>query len=175
MPQNKINRPLRIRLFSNLLAIVLVLISLAMLKLHTGGFWIFTWVVCVVLTIVFVTQHFFLTLFLKQKSVWSVWRNLCFWLGFLAALYIATLMLQYGVSEAKSVGLFALTLLALSLFFHGLFDDLSTALTGIGLALMIAGALVIEAYLFFVIIPIAIIVGFLIITLRKNNQTRNTT
>jgi hypothetical protein len=170
------NKAFKARLVTNLLILLLSLVSLIILKIHVGGFWIYTAIICIVAAVLCVLLSGYLSYWLKCDQRHGFLRILIYWAGFLAALYLDALMKQYGSSTATQSGLFALILLAAALFCVGILYDLAFLLTGLAIGLMVAGSIILSTYLLLVIIPVAIIMGFFIFLLARNNnaQTRKT-
>lgn len=160
----------RSRLIVSLLILLVALLSLVILHVHRGSFWVYTLVMSVVVAFLYLGLRFYLNVRKKTTYGISLWRQVLYWVGFLAAVYMDMLLLQYGVVLSVQAGLFALILWALALFFIGIIEDLAIALVGIGIALMVIGSIVIQAYLLLVVIPITIVMGFSIFLLLRKNE-----
>lgn len=169
MDSEKTN-PWKARLIIGLMMLGLALISLIILQLHAALYWIFCWAMAVADAVLCV--GFVMVLHKHQSYRSGVWRQIWHWLGLMAVMYLLALLVDRGTVSQTEAGLFALVLLALTLYLAGLYTDMIFVMIGITLGLMAAGMVLIKAYLFFVMIPIFVIVALVIIAMTNRQRQR---
>lgn len=166
------NKASKARIISCLIILVLALISLILLHLNSSIFWLYTWLMCVFIALLSVGSGTYTAVLNKVKMKGPFfWRLIFFWAGFLASIYIDGLMLRHGSATTTQAGLFALVLLALTLYLIGVTSDIPLALVGLTVALMVIGSLVIKNYLLLVITPLVIIMGCAVFLMIKRNRS----
>jgi len=158
------------RLVTSLIILALALISLIILRVHKGSFWVYTALMSVVVALICVGQGAYLSFKEKDNPRLTIWRQILYWIGALGAIYIVALMLHYGVTTSIQSGLFVLLILAITLYLIGISEDLPLAIVGITLALMVTGTIVVKAYLLLVIVPVTVLMAILIYFLITKNK-----
>ncbi len=147
----------RLQLICYGLILLLTFASLLVLHFNRSQFLPYVLLVCVSATAISVFSAAVQPKPVKATHKIRLWRKLVQWLGFLVAVYLDLLTLKYGMASAVTVGMFALILLATTLFFLGTVDYFPMAILGMTIAMMLGASLALPDYLLLlvVLIPIA--------------------
>lgn len=162
--------PWKARLTIGLVMLGLALVSLIILQIHATIYWIFCWIMAVFDAVLCIGLVIALQKHQNYKS--GVLRQVWHWLGLMAVMYLLALLVNRGTVSQTEAGLFALTLLALTLYLAGLYTDIIFVMIGITLGLMAAGMILIKAYLLLVMIPVFVIVALTIIAITNRQRRR---
>jgi len=168
---NEKTNPWKARLTIGLIMLGLAVISLIFLQLHATIYWIFCWVMAVIDAILCI--GLVIALHKHQNYRSGVLRQVWHWLGLMAIMYLLALLVNRGTVSQTEAGLFALALLALTLYLAGLYTDVIFVMIGITLGLMAAGMVLIKAYLLLVMIPVFVIVALTIIVMTNRQRHRD--
>ena len=84
-------------------------------------------------------------------------RQIIHWVGYLVAVHLVFLLNYTGRMNSADAGLVALLVLALSTFFAGIYSDWRITFVGIFLGSAVAGAALIEEYIWLALIPVVMI------------------
>jgi hypothetical protein len=86
-------------------------------------------------------------------------RQIIHWVGYLVAVHLVFLLNYTGRMNSADAGLVALLVLALSTFFAGIYSDWRITFVGIFLGSAVAGAALIEEYIWLALIPLIVILA----------------
>jgi len=84
-------------------------------------------------------------------------RQIIHWVGFLVAVHLVFLLNYTGRMNSADAGLVALLVLALSTFLAGIYSDWRITFVGIFLGSAVAGAALVEEYIWLALIPVVVI------------------
>lgn len=144
------------------LMLLLVFGSLLVLHFQRAEFLPYVLLVCVSVVAICVFSTAVQPQHVKSQYKIRFWRKLMQWLGFLVAIYLDLLTLKYGMASAVNVGIFALILLAATLFFLGAIDHLPMALLGMTVAVLLAGSVALPDRWMALLVLIAMAMALLI-------------
>jgi len=155
------HNPWKARLTIGLIMLGMALISLIILQMHAAIYWFFCWAMAIIDAILCIgwvmssrNRHHYRAGILQQ---------IFHWLGLIAVMYLLALLIDRGTVTQTEAGLFALTLLAFTLYLAGLYTDVIFTVIGITMGLMAAGMILVPSYLLLVMVPVFVIVGFFIV------------
>jgi len=165
------------RLIVSLIMLALAFVSLIIIGLHKA-YWIFTCIMAGADAILSI----WLVWYVRRNQTkgppfpGKLWHMILHWIGLIAVMYLIAVFINYGVISHTEAGLFALLVLALTLYLAGVYTDTIFMLVGFVLALMAAGTILITTYLWLVMIPIIVIVAlfiFVIVTRDKRKSIKD--
>lgn len=84
-------------------------------------------------------------------------RQTIYWVGYLVAVHLVFLLNYAGRMNSADAGLVALLVLALSTFFAGIYSDWRITFVGVFLGSAVAGAALVEEYIWLALIPVVVI------------------
>ena len=105
----------------------------------------------------------------KQKIITSttIWHELVQWFGLALAVYLVSIFVNIGLIGRFEAGLVVLTMLALNTFITGIYVESTFFVIGILLGLFAAGAALLAAYIYTIMLPLAIGVAVLLVWLAR--------
>lgn len=163
------------RLAVSIIMLILAFISLFVMKIRPQIYWLFNCVMAGIDAILCI----WLVWYMKRQNgnafVGNLWHMILHWVGFIAVIYLITVFIRHGVVNVIDAGLYALIVLAFTLYLAGIYTDSVFILVGIALALIAAGVILLKAYLWLVMIPVIIIVALIIFAMVTTQDRRNST
>lgn len=135
-----------LQIFCHTLILLFVLTSLIILHVNRPQFLASALITCIGIAILCLFSVIVQPEHIKSSHKIKFWRKFLQWCGFLIAIYIDLLTLKYGMASSTSVGIFALILLAATLFFVGTIDNFPMALSGISIAIMVGSTIILPTY-----------------------------
>lgn len=165
------------RLVVSLIMLALAFVSLIIIGLHKA-YWIFTCVMAGADAVLSIWLVWYVRRTRSNESPFpgKLWHMILHWIGLIAVIYLIAVFINYGVISHTEAGLFALLVLALTLYLAGIYTDTIFMLVGFVLALMAAGTILITTYLWLVMIPVIVIVAlfiFVIVTRDKRKSIKD--
>ncbi len=152
------------RLVVSLIMLILALVSLLIIEIHRA-YWIFVSIMSGVDALLAIWLVWYVQRNEASPFPGNLWHMILHWIGLVATLYLIALFVERGVISQTEAALFALILLALTLYLAGIYTDTTFMLIGITLAIMAGGSILIKSYLLFVMVPVMIIVAFIILVM----------
>ncbi|MEM7175524.1 MAG: hypothetical protein AAF443_06340 [Chlamydiota bacterium] len=166
----KRHHPWRVRALVALAMLVFSFVGLVISDLKREGAWNY-WRVMVP---VFAVFCLFLSWYLRHHkhviSATTIWHELAQWLGLILAVYLVSVFVGIGLIGRFQAGLIVLVLLALTTFITGIYIESTFLAIGIVLGLFAAGAALLAAYLYTVMLPITIVVAALLFWIAKRHH-----
>ncbi|HLD17266.1 MAG TPA: hypothetical protein VJB02_06115 [Coxiellaceae bacterium] len=93
----------------------------------------------------------------------TIGQDVLQWVGLFTAVYLLSLLVDAGIMGRMPAGFVVLTMLALTLFWAGIYVDASFMLIGITLGFLVAAAGLVTAYLSVIMIPVVIVALIIIL------------
>ena len=101
-------------------------------------------------------------------------RQTIHWVGYLVAVHLVFLLNYTGRMNSADAGLVALLILALSTFFAGVYSDWRLTFVGLFLGSAVAGAALVEEFIWLALIPVVVIlVGAIVWWRYRTKRPRN--
>ena len=101
-------------------------------------------------------------------------RQTIHWVGYLVAVHLVFLLNYTGRMNSADAGLVALLVLALSTFFAGVYSDWRLTFVGLFLGSAVAGAALVEEFIWLALIPVVVIlVGAIVWWRYRTKRPRN--
>jgi len=155
----------KVRLMVAILMLGFSFVGLIVSDFRQNGAWNY-WRVMVP---VFAFLCLFLSYYLRRKqkiiTPITIWHELLQWLGLALAVYLVSIFVNIGLLGRFEAGLVVLTMLALNTFITGIYIEITFFVIGILLGLFSAGAALLAAYIYTVMLPLTIGVAILLIWL----------
>ena len=92
-------------------------------------------------------------------TVATIWHELAQWFGLILAVYLISTFVNIGLMGRFEAGLVVLTLLALTIFIAGIYVETTFILIGLLLGIFAAGAAVLAAYIYTIMLPLTVAVA----------------
>lgn len=162
------HNPWKARLTIGLIMLGMALISLVILQLHAAIYWFFCWAMAIADALLCI--GWVMTARNRRHYRGSLRQQIWHWLGFMAVMYLLALLMDRGVVTQTEAGLFALTLLAFTLYLAGLYTDVIFVMIGITMGLMAAGMILVPGYLLLVMVPVFVVVALFIVGTTNNQR-----
>ena len=150
------------RWIANMIILVFAVLSLLVLQFYSSRYAFVTMLTAGMDAILCIALVMYIA---RQKK--EPWRHRLFqqglhWAGFLAVLSLVMLLHQHGTITQIDAGLFTLVLLSFNLYLAGLYVDIAFLFSGVALALMALGIVLIKAYLLWIMPPLAIVMAIVL-------------
>lgn len=153
----------KMRLMVGLVMLGLAFIGLIVSDIRQNGAWNY-WRVMVP---VYAVLCLFLSWYLRRNqrilTTATVWHELVQWFGLILAVYLVSIFVNIGLMGRFEAGLVVLTLLSLTLFIAGIYVEATFFLIGLLMGIFAAGAALMAAYIYTVMLPLTIIVAALLV------------
>jgi hypothetical protein len=104
----------------------------------------------------------------------TLWHELLHWIGLIAATYLISLYVSWGILGRFEAGLLVLTVLSLAVYLAGIYIEYSFCFIGLILGLFAAGVAFFEEYLYAFSIPVLLLAAaflFWYLLHHKKNST----
>ncbi len=168
--KTKSPHPWRMRAIVALAMIILSFVGLVVSDVRREGAWNY-WRIMVP---VFALLCLFLSWYLRRRkhalTTATIWHELAQWLGLALAVYLVSVFVGVGLIGRFQAGLVILILLALTTFVTGIYIEPTFLVIGLLLGLFAAGAALLAAYLYTVMLPITLVVAaFLFWMVRRHH------
>ena len=155
------------RLMVAVIMLGLSFIGLVVSDIRQNGAWNY-WRVMVP---IFAVLCLFLSWYLRHKqkiiSPTTIWHELLQWFGLALAVYLVSIFVNIGLIGRFEAGLIVLTMLGLNTFITGIYIESTFFVIGILLGLFAAGAALLAAYIYTIMLPITIGVAVLLVWLAR--------
>lgn len=161
------------RLVVSLIMLALAFVSLIIMGLHKA-YWVFTCIMAGVDAVLSIWLVWYVRRNRNDGPTFpgNLWHMILHWIGLVAVMYLIAVFINRGVISHTEAGLFALLVLALTLYLAGIYTDTTFMLIGFVLALIAAGAILISAYLWLVMIPVIVIVALIIFVIVTRDKRK---
>lgn len=145
------------RLFVGGVMLMMALLGLVIIDLGIQRSW-FYWHVMIV---GYALLSLWLSWYLRHKKAYfgtaSFQIEILHWIGLMLSVYLVSILVDAGILSRVSAGFVVLILLALTMFLAGLYVDQSFILISATLAIFIAIAALMQAYMQIIMIPVIIL------------------
>lgn len=148
--------PWKARFIIGIIMVILSFVGLVITDIWKTGawnYWRFT-------APVYAAMCMWLSWYLRKKqhsiSFIKLWHEIVHWIALILAVFLFSLFTEMGIMGRFEAGLAILTLLALTIFLGGLYIEPSFLIIGILLGFFAAGAAFMAAYLYSVMLPVAL-------------------
>ncbi|MCB1115267.1 MAG: hypothetical protein KDK71_02260, partial [Chlamydiia bacterium] len=160
----------KMRLFVAIVMLGLSFIGLIISDIRVNGAWNY-WRVMVP---IFAFLCLFLSWYLRRKqkilTATTIWHELVQWFGLALAVYLISVFVNVGLIGRFEAGLIVLTMLALNTFTVGIYIEPTFFVIGILLGLFAAGAALLAAYIYTIMLPLTIGVAVLLVWLARKRH-----
>ena len=160
------------RLVVSLIMLALAFVSLVILKIQYNAYWVFTCIMAAVDAILSIWLVWYVKRNDGSSFPGNMWHLILHWIGLIAVMYLIAVFINRGVISHAEAGLFALLILALTLYLAGIYTDTTFMLIGITLAILAAGTILVKAYLWLVMIPVIIVVALIIFVIVARDRRK---
>jgi len=153
----------KMRLLIGIIMLGLAFVGLIASDLRQNGAWNY-WRIMVP---IYALLCLFLSWYLRKRkhavSPVTVWHELVQWAGLALSVYLVSIFVKIGLLGRFEAGLVVLTLLSLTIFIAGIYVETTFILIGVLLGLFAAGAALLAAYLYTVMLPLTLVVAVLLV------------
>ena len=163
------------RLVVSLIMLALAFVSLVILKIQYNAYWVFTCIMAAIDAILSIWLVWYVKRNDGSSFPGNMWHLILHWIGLIAVMYLIAVFINRGVISHAEAGLFALLILALTLYLAGIYTDTTFMLIGITLAILAAGTILVKAYLWLVMIPVIIVVALIIFVIVARDRRKTLT
>ena len=148
--------PWKARFIVGMIMVCLSFVGLVVTDLWKNGAWNYWRFVAPV----YAAMCLWLSWYLRKKqhsiSFSKLWHEIAHWIALILAVFLFSIYTEMGLMGRFESGLAILTLLALTIFLGGIYIEPSFLIIGLLLGLFSAGAAFMAAYLYTVMLPIAL-------------------
>lgn len=162
------------RVIVSLIMLILAFITLLVMKIHPSAYWLFNCIMAGIDAILCVWLVWYVKRHGSKTIIGNLWHMILHWIGFIAVIYLITVFIHHGIISELDAGLYTLVVLAFTLYLAGVYTDTIFILIGIALALMAAGAILLKAYLWLVMIPVIVIIALIIFVMVTIDHRKST-
>jgi hypothetical protein len=152
----------KVRLVVSLIMLILAFITLIVMKIRPSAYWLFNCIMAGIDAILCVWLVWYVKRRESKPFTANLWHMILHWIGFIAVIYLITVFIHHGIVSELDAGLYTLIVLAFTLYLAGIYTDSIFILIGITLAIIAAGAILLKAYLWLIMIPVIVIVALII-------------
>ncbi len=155
----------KMRLIVAIIMLGLSFIGLVVSDIRQNGAWDYWRVMVPIFAILCLSLSWYLRYKQKIISATTIWHEIVQWLGLGLAVYLISVFVKIGLIGRFEAGLVVLTMLALSIFITGIYIEPTFFVIGILLGLFAAGAALLAAYIYTIMLPLTIGVAALLVWL----------
>lgn len=149
----------KMRLMVGLIMLGLSFIGLIVSDIRHNGAWNYWRMMVPVYAILCIFLSWYLRSRRKIMTVATIWHELAQWFGLILAVYLISTFVNIGLMGRFEAGLVVLTLLALTIFIAGIYVETTFILIGLLLGIFAAGAAVLAAYIYTIMLPLTVAVA----------------
>lgn len=174
-PSSPAGKRWKARLAVSLIMLMLAFITLVVMKVRPGAYWLFNCMMAGIDAILCL----WLVWYVKRQNASSfpgnLWHMILHWIGFIAVIYLFTLFIRQGTLTETDAGLYALIVLAFTIYLAGIYTDTTFILIGVTLAIMATGVILLKPYVWLIMIPVIIIVALIIFAMVTRDHRQSLT
>ena len=152
--------------------LVLAFINWLLIEIHQA-YWVFTYLMAGIDAILSVWLVWYVQRHQATPFPGNLWHMILHWIGLVAVMYLIAVFVNRGAITPSEAALFALLVLALTLYLAGIYTDTTFMLIGIILAVLAAGTVLIKSYLWLVMIPLLIIAALIILVMVTRDRQKS--
>lgn len=152
--------PFRARAFVALIMLALSFIGLVITDVTHNGAFLYWQIMVPIFAVLCIGLSFYIRSSVDVFRPVTIWHEILHWIGLCGAVSLIWFYVDLGTMGRFEAGLVILTLLALTVFLIGIYVDYAFIIIGLMLGVFAGSAALVEEYLFTVMLPLTIIVGF---------------
>lgn len=153
----KPSHPWKARLIVGIIMLALAFFGMAITDIRRSGGWHYwEWIV-----LIYAILSLWLSWYIKRTTQVitpiTLWHEILHWSGAIASIFLVSYLVHLGTTSRFVAGMFELIILALTLFFAGIYIESTFMIIALVLAIFAILTAVLAQYVYFFIIPIIVV------------------